>query len=146
MAKRDIVVVGASAGGVKALTEFVRSIPEDFAGSIFVVLHIPPSSPSNLPAILTRAGALKAVHPKDGERIKPGRIYVAPPDHHMLLEEKSVLVKKGPEENRFRPSIDALFRSAAEVDYRQMVNEENNTRKLTEASNGVYALSYVNAL
>lgn len=115
MAKRDIVVVGASAGGVKALTEFVRSIPEDFAGSIFVVLHIPPSSPSNLPAILTRAGALKAVHPKDGERIKPGRIYVAPPDHHMLLEEKSVLVKKGPEENRFRPSIDALFRSAAYV-------------------------------
>lgn len=115
MAKRDIVVVGASAGGVRALTEFVKSIPEGFTGSIFVVLHIPPSSPSNLPAILTRAGTLKAVHPKDGERIKPGQIYVAPPDHHMLLEGNSVLVKKGPEENRFRPSIDALFRSAAYV-------------------------------
>jgi two-component system, chemotaxis family, protein-glutamate methylesterase/glutaminase len=115
MAKRDIVVVGASAGGVTALTDFVKSIPDDFTGSIFVVLHIPPSSPSNLPAILTRAGVLKAVHPKDGDRIKPGQIYVAPPDHHMLLEGTSVLVKKGPEENRFRPSIDALFRSAAYV-------------------------------
>ncbi|MEX2231348.1 MAG: chemotaxis protein CheB [Cyclobacteriaceae bacterium] len=115
MARRDIIVVGASAGGVKALTDFVKSIPEDFTGSIFVVLHVPPHSPSNLPGILTRAGALTAVHPKDGELIKPGRIYVAPPDHHMLLEGKSVLVKKGPEENRFRPSIDALFRSAAYV-------------------------------
>jgi len=115
MAKRDIVVVGASAGGVKALTDFVRSIPEDFAGSIFVVLHVPPSSPSNLPAILTRAGVLKAVHAKDGEEIKPRQIYVAPPDHHLLLEGTKVLVKKGPKENRFRPSIDALFRSAAYV-------------------------------
>lgn len=115
MAKRDIVVVGASAGGVKALTEFVNSIPKDFPGSIFVVLHVPATSPSNLPGILTNAGPLKAVHPKDGESIKPGRIYVAPPDHHMILEGSSVLVKKGPEENRFRPSIDALFRSAAYV-------------------------------
>jgi two-component system chemotaxis response regulator CheB len=115
MAKRDIIVVGASAGGVKALTQFVVSMPKDFKGSIFVVLHVPPSSPSNLPIILSRAGQLKAIHPKDGERIEPGKIYVAPPDHHMLLEGNSVLVKKGPEENRFRPSIDALFRSAAYV-------------------------------
>jgi two-component system, chemotaxis family, protein-glutamate methylesterase/glutaminase len=115
MAKRDIIVVGASAGGVKALTEFTRSLPRDFTGSIFVVLHISAHSPSNLPAILTRAGFLKAQHPRDGERIKPGVIYVAPPDHHMLLEGKEILIKKGPKENRFRPSIDALFRSAAYV-------------------------------
>src|SRR5687768_8867078 len=115
MAKRDIIVVGASAGGVTALTEFVKSLPENFAGYIFVVLHIPPSSPSNLPAILTRAGLLHAKHPKDGEKIKPGQIYVAPPDHHVLLEGGNILVKKGPEENRFRPSVDALFRSAAYV-------------------------------
>lgn len=115
MIKRDIVVIGASAGGVTALIELVKSIPENFAGSIFVVLHIPSSSPSNLPGILKRAGLLNAVHPKDGEKIKPGKIYVAPPDHHILLEGTRVLVKKGPEENRFRPSIDALFRSAAYV-------------------------------
>lgn len=115
MSKRDIVVVGASAGGVTALRAFVKSLTKNFAGSVFVVLHIPPSSPSNLPAILARAGLLNAVHPKDGERIKPGQIYVALPDHHMLLEGNRILVKKGPEENRFRPSIDALFRSAAYV-------------------------------
>ena len=115
MAKRDIVVIGASAGGITALMAIVKSIPKGFAGYIFVVLHIPPSSPSNLPAILKAAGLLDAVHPRDGELLKRGRIYVAPPDHHMLLEGNKVLIKKGPEENRFRPSIDALFRSAAYV-------------------------------
>lgn len=115
MTKRDIVVVGASAGGVTALAKFVKSLPKDFGGSIFVVLHVPPYSPSNLPAILSRAGLLNAIHPKDGEQIESGQIYVAPPDYHMLLEGTRVLVKKGPEENRFRPSIDALFRSAAYV-------------------------------
>ncbi len=115
MIKRDIIVVGASAGGVRALTEFVKSLPKKFSGSIFIVLHTPPHSTSNMPAILTRAGLLPATHAIDGEPIIPGHIYVAPPDHHMLLEANCILVQKGPEENRFRPSIDALFRSAAYV-------------------------------
>jgi len=115
MAKRDIVVVGASAGGVTALIRLVKSLPKDFPGSIFVVLHVPASSPSNLPAILSSAGSLNAIHPKDGDEVKPGKIYIAAPDHHMLLEGTRILMKKGPEENRFRPSIDALFRSAAYV-------------------------------
>jgi two-component system, chemotaxis family, protein-glutamate methylesterase/glutaminase len=113
IATRDIIVVGASAGGITALVELLRSIPDNFKATIFVVLHLPPSSPSALPAILTRAGVLKAQHPVDGERVKAGMIYVATPDHHMLLEDNRVLVKKGPKENNFRPSIDALFRSAA---------------------------------
>lgn len=113
MAKRDIIVVGASAGGVYALKDLVASLPPDLQASIFVVLHVSPHSPSFLPDILTTAGKLKAVHPKDGELVHPGRIYVAPPDHHMLVEYNQVIVKKGPKENRFRPSIDALFRSAA---------------------------------
>lgn len=115
MAKRDIIVVGASAGGIAALTDFVKQLPEDFGGAIFIVLHISSHSPSNLPAILSRAGTLKARHPSDGEIMKPGTIYIAPPDHHILLDRKCILVKKGPRENRFRPSIDALFRSAAYV-------------------------------
>ena len=115
MAKRDIIVVGASAGGITALTELLNSIPKDFKASIFVVLHLSASSPSVLPAILSRAGLLTAIHPVDGEVIKAGLIYVSPPDHHMLLEGNRVLVKKGPKENNFRPSIDALFRSAAYV-------------------------------
>ncbi|WP_460977622.1 chemotaxis protein CheB [Spirosoma knui] len=113
MTKRDIIVIGASAGGVTALKEIVEALPADFKAPIFVVQHVAPYSPSLLPQILTHVGSLKAVHPKDGESIQAGYVYVAPPDHHMLVEDHTILVKKGPKENRFRPSIDALFRSAA---------------------------------
>lgn len=115
MNKRDIIVIGASAGGVSALEQLVRTLPVDFSGSIFVVLHVPPYAPSQLPKILSRVARLKAVHPRDGERIEPGKIYVALQDHHLLVEKECVVVRKGPKENRFRPSIDALFRSAAYV-------------------------------
>ncbi|WP_460983400.1 chemotaxis protein CheB [Spirosoma fluminis] len=113
MTKRDIIVIGASAGGVTALKEIVGRLPADFNVPIFVVQHVAPYSPSLLPQILTHSGPLNAVHPEDGDPIRPGVIYVAPPDHHILIEEQTILVKKGPKENRFRPSIDALFRSAA---------------------------------
>ena len=113
MTCRDVVVVGASAGGVNALINLVAALPHDFPAAVFVVLHIPPYSPSHLPEILTRAGPLEAVHPTDGEEIRPGRIYVAPPDRHLLVEKTRVLVKNGPKENRARPAVDALFRSAA---------------------------------
>jgi two-component system chemotaxis response regulator CheB len=113
MAKRDIVVIGSSAGGITALKGFMSMLPPDFRASIFIVQHLSPNSPSFLPDILTHAGPLKAVHPQDGETIQPGQIYVALPDHHLLVEHDRMIVKKGPKENRFRPSIDALFRSAA---------------------------------
>jgi two-component system chemotaxis response regulator CheB len=113
MAKRDIVVIGASAGGVYALKALAASLPADFKATIFVVLHLSPHSPSYMPEILNHSGPLIASHPKDGEPIQQGHIYVAPPDHHLLVEYDQVIVKKGPKENRFRPSIDALFRSAA---------------------------------
>jgi len=112
-AERDIIVIGSSAGGVKALVEFVKSLSPIFSASIFITQHIAPHTGSMLPDILSMLGPLNAKHPDDGEQIKPGQIYVAPPDHHMLLEEGKVLVKRGPKENRFRPSVDALFRSAA---------------------------------
>ena len=115
MAKKDIIVVGASAGGVNALRSFVKFLPVDFTGSVFIVLHIPPFSETRLAWILSKAGPLKAVQPRDGEEIKQGMIYVAASDHHLLLESGKVIVKKGPKENRFRPSIDALFRSAAYI-------------------------------
>jgi two-component system chemotaxis response regulator CheB len=114
MAKRAIVI-GASAGGVEALKEVVAGIPADIKTPVFVVLHIPPFVRSNLPEILSSVGPLPAVHPEDGARIKPGFVYVAPPDHHLLIGDSHIAVKKGPRENRFRPSIDALFRSAAYV-------------------------------
>jgi two-component system chemotaxis response regulator CheB len=116
MAKRDIIVVGTSAGGVEALLDFVKSFPPDFSGSIFIVLHLSPFSNTNLPRILSKAGPLPAVQAKDGDKIEKGKIYVAPPDHHLILEKGNhIAVSKGPKENRFRPSVDALFRSAALV-------------------------------
>jgi two-component system chemotaxis response regulator CheB len=113
MEKRDIIVIGSSAGGVFALQEIVASLPLDLDASIFIVQHVSPDSQSLLPKILSHKGRLKAVHPSDGEVIEKGMIYIAPPDRHMIIEGNRILIKKGPKENRFRPSIDALFRSAA---------------------------------
>lgn len=115
MAGHDIIVVGASAGGVEALTTLVRELPADLPAAVFIVLHIPAQSPSVLPSILNRAGPLISAHPADNTRIEHGRIYVAPPDHHLLVEEGRVRIVRGPKENRHRPAVDPLFRSAARV-------------------------------
>lgn len=113
MPGHDIIVVGASAGGVEALTRLVRDIPPDIPAAIFVVLHIPAQSPSLMPDILSRAGHLKASHPADREKIVSGNLYIAPPDHHLLLDKGFMRVVKGPKENRHRPAIDPTMRSAA---------------------------------
>jgi len=110
---RDIIVIGASAGGVSALLELVKTLPADFPAPILIVQHVAADSPSILPQLLSSVSALKARHPQNEETVEPGVIYVARPDHHLLLEGDQVLVTRGPKENRFRPSIDALFRSAA---------------------------------
>jgi two-component system, chemotaxis family, protein-glutamate methylesterase/glutaminase len=115
MAIKRLVVVGASAGGTEALKTFVAQLPRDFAAPICVVLHMASESPGFLHAILTSAGALPATTATDGDRLRDGHIYVAPPDHHLVVEPRRVLVTKGPKENRFRPAIDPLFRSAAQV-------------------------------
>jgi two-component system chemotaxis response regulator CheB len=109
----DIIAIGASAGGVEALVALVRDLPPDLPAAVFVALHIPAQSPSMLPMILDRSGPLPASQPQDGEVIEPGRIYVAPPDHHLLVNRGQIRVMHGPKENRHRPAIDPLFRSAA---------------------------------
>lgn len=113
MAERNIIVIGCSVGGVEALQRLVSGLPEHFHAAIFVVLHLAPQSTSVLPDILMRAGSLPAFHPKDGDTIRPGRIYVAPPDYHLVIENGKVRVSHGPRENRHRPAVDPLFRSAA---------------------------------
>lgn len=113
MSEHDILVIGASAGGVEALSTLVRSFPPKFSAAIFVVLHIPAEGRSMLPTIFNRIGHLPACHPEDGASIKHGQIYIAPPDHHLLIEQEHVRVVRGPRENRHRPAIDPLFRSAA---------------------------------
>jgi two-component system chemotaxis response regulator CheB len=111
--KRNIIVIGASSGGLEALKSLVGQLHPDFSGYIFIVWHIAPEYPSLLPEILSRAGNLPATHPADGQALQAGHIYVAPPDHHLLVQKEVVCVSRGPRENRFRPSIDVLFRSAA---------------------------------
>lgn len=111
--RRDIVVIGASSGGVSALLALVKTLPADFPAPIFIVQHVGADSQSILPQLLNEVSSLTVKHAFDGETFAAGTVYVARPDYHLLLENDRVLVKRGPKENRFRPSIDALFRSAA---------------------------------
>src|SRR5262245_18310910 len=113
MAGHDIIVIGASAGGVGALQEVARGLPLDLPAAVFVVLHVSPSGPSMLPRILSNSGPLRAHHAINGEAIEHGQIYVAPPDYHLLVERERMRVVRGPKENRARPAADPLFRSAA---------------------------------
>ena len=95
------------------LSEIVANLPHDLAAAIFVVIHLSPSHESLLPSILSRNARLEAAHPSEREPIERGRIYVAPPDRHLIIENGDVLLVHGPKENRARPAIDPLFRSAA---------------------------------
>lgn len=107
------IVIGASAGGFEVVVDIASNLPAKLPAPVFVVMHVPAYHRSYLPNILSKAGSLPAMHPGDGQKIEPGMIYVAPPDHHLLIDDGHVAVKRGPKENGFRPSIDALFRSAA---------------------------------
>jgi two-component system chemotaxis response regulator CheB len=113
-AHHDIIVIGASTGGVDVLTRLVGGLPDSLPAAIFVVLHVRPDAPSMLPAILTRAGPLAAAHAVDNERIRSHRIYIAPPGMQMNLQRRHVTVERGPRENMHRPAIDPLFCSAAQ--------------------------------
>ncbi|MBW4444444.1 MAG: chemotaxis protein CheB [Plectolyngbya sp. WJT66-NPBG17] len=120
MKGHDIVVIGASAGGVETLTNLVQKLPPDLNAAIFAVLHFPPHAVSVLPNILNRLRTLPACHAEHGTEIEPRRIYLAPPDYHLLIGHDRISLSHGPRENGFRPAVDTLFRSAAHY-YRQRV-------------------------
>lgn len=109
---RDLVVIGASAGGLPALRALVSLLPEDLAATLLVTMHVG-TQPSILPSLLTSWGRLPAMHAADGSTLQPGRILVAPPDHHLLVEVGRVRLSRGPREHHSRPAIDPMFRSAA---------------------------------
>ncbi len=111
---RDIVVIGASAGGVEAISHLLERLTSDFPGSLFVVLHIAPNAPSALAQILDRSTELHAITAEDGKPIEHGRVYVAPPNRHLLVSAGHVHLDGGPREHGHRPAIDPLFRTAAE--------------------------------
>jgi two-component system chemotaxis response regulator CheB len=113
MAKRDIIVIGGSAGSNAVLQQVLAALPGDFPGSIFVTTHVPSQSAGYLAEVLDRAGPLPAAHAVDGQPIERGRVYVAVPDRHLLIVDGTLRLGDGPRENMARPAIDPLFRSAA---------------------------------
>ena len=112
MTRRDVVVVGTSAGGVNALRALAATLPANLPASIVVVLHVGQHK-SRMPTLLETAGPLSAAHVADGEPLRAGHIHVAPSDHHVLVEGSRLRLQRGPREHHTRPAIDPLFRSAA---------------------------------
>ena len=115
MPGKDVIVIGGSAGSIDPIRLMLRNLPADFPGSLFIVIHTSPHSPGVLNAIFDAAGPLPAVFASNGERIAPGRVYVAAVDHHLVIEPGTMSLTRGPKENRFRPAVDPLFRSAAQT-------------------------------
>jgi two-component system chemotaxis response regulator CheB len=113
LAKRNIIVLGGSTGSFEVFKTIAAGLPEGLDAALFIVWHMSPDVRGILPQVLRNAGPLDAVEATDGEPIRTGKIYVARPDHHLLIEDSRVLITRGPKENRFRPAIDPLFRSAA---------------------------------
>jgi two-component system chemotaxis response regulator CheB len=139
MRSNHLVVIGASAGGIEALRTLAAALPQDFPAPICVVVHTSPQAPGVLDAILSRAGVLAAINAVNHQRLEPGRIYVAPPDFHLIIEPGIVRVTKGPRENRFRPAIDPLFRSAAQV-YGPRAIGVILTGSLDDGTDGLWAI------
>jgi two-component system, chemotaxis family, protein-glutamate methylesterase/glutaminase len=107
------VVIGGSAGSIEALEQIVAGLAPNFPAALLVAIHLSPRNVSRLPEILSRSGPLPASHPIDGSPIQTGHIYVAPPDQHLLIDKDCIKLSTGPKENRQRPAVNALFRSAA---------------------------------
>ena len=112
MAKRNLIVIGASIGGVPALSRLAARLPPDLPAAVLVVLHVG-SKASVMPELLASKGPLPAAHATDGQPLRNGCIFVAPPDRHLVVVDGVLRVRRGAWENGYRPSIDVLFRSAA---------------------------------
>jgi two-component system chemotaxis response regulator CheB len=134
-----LVVIGASGGGVAAIEAVLAALPPAFPAPILVVLHLSPTRKSLLPEVLTHAGPLRAAAAVDGEPLRPGRIYIASPDHHLMAGRDRVCITRGPKENHFRPSIDVLFRSAAYY-YGSRAIGIVLSGGLTDGATGLYAI------
>lgn len=139
MPNHDIFVVGASSGGVEALERLVSQLPSTFPGTLFVVLHISGRSKSFLPQLLAKAGKLPVCHAEDGAATEAGHIYVAPPDHHVVVERDHMHLSLGPKEQHQRPSINVTFRTAA-LAYGQRVTGVLLSGELDDGTAGLWEL------
>ena len=113
--RRDIIVVGASAGGVETLISLLSGLPADLPAAVGIVLHRSPFFETRLAQVLGRRSALSVIEPGDGDPFAPTCVYVAPRDLHMVLDAGKIVLQRGPKEHRTRPAIDPLFRSAARL-------------------------------
>jgi two-component system chemotaxis response regulator CheB len=111
--RHDVVLIGGSSGSLAPLKQIIAALPAQLPAIVCVAVHLAPWRKSQLPRLLENAGPLPATHPENGQRLEYGRIYVAAPDYHLLIDDTRAYVRRGPKENFHRPSIDALFRSAA---------------------------------
>lgn len=112
--RRDVIVIGGSAGALEPLKTIVADLPADLPASVLAVMHLSPNAPSTLAAILNRVGGMQAVNPQDGDALQPGYVYVANPDLHLEVTPRGMRQTHGPRINGVRPSVDVLFESAAE--------------------------------
>lgn len=137
----QVIVIGTSAGGLQALRQLIEQLPKDFPVPILIVMHISADATGNgLLDVLNKSGQLKCAHAVNGEKAVPGNVYLAPSDHHLMIEEGGVLmVTKGAQENRSRPAIDPLFRSAA-VAYGSGATGVVLTGYLDDGTSGLVAL------
>jgi two-component system chemotaxis response regulator CheB len=110
---RDVITIGASAGGVQALMRLLTLLPADLPAALCIVLHRSPFHETQLPLVLGRRACLPVVEPTDGSPVRPGIVYVAPRDQHLLMHDGVLRLDRGPKQHRTRPAIDPLFRSAA---------------------------------
>jgi two-component system, chemotaxis family, protein-glutamate methylesterase/glutaminase len=139
MENRDLIVIGASAGGVEALKRLAAGLAPDLPAAVVVAIHTAPHRSSQLPDILAGAGVLPVQVVRDGERLQRGRIYLPPPDHHLLVKGEALRLSRGAHENRHRPSIDVLFRSAA-LSYGPRVVGAVLTGELDDGTAGLSAI------
>lgn len=115
MTAKRVVVIGGSSGALEIVRSLAAQLPAGLPAAVCVVLHTAPEAPGILPSILANAASLPTCSAETGMRLDAGRIYVAPPDHHLVIEPGRLRITRGPKENRFRPAIDPLFRSAGQI-------------------------------
>jgi two-component system chemotaxis response regulator CheB len=114
-ARRDVVVIGGSAGAVDALQMLVGDLPADLPAAVAVVVHGRATRGHNLPRLLAGRSGLPVTSAHDGEPLERRHVYVAPPGRHLLIQGDMLRLSYAAEENRTRPAIDPLFRTAAEA-------------------------------
>jgi two-component system, chemotaxis family, protein-glutamate methylesterase/glutaminase len=145
MANRDVLAIGTSAGGVEALSFLAKSFRPDFPAAVLISIHLPTLFRSSLDEILSHAGPLPAAFANNGETMKKGRIYIAPPGSHLIVDRERLLLGVGPQENHSRPAIDPMLRSTAVCCAHRAVGVVL-TGTLGDGASGLWTLGYLGGM